>query len=325
MDKFTKKVLNTIDGYGMIKQNQRVIAAVSGGFDSLCMLYVLHKLQPLRKFDVCVAHVNHSFRKEADEDEKFVLETAKMLNIPAYSTKIDVMNFANSNKISFETAGRQIRYEYFGSLAKDRNSVIATAHNANDNAESFMMHLMRGSGLIGLTGIKPVMGSIIRPLIEMPRSEIEEYCRINKILPRHDITNDSDDYFRNDIRHNVMPPILERCSLNSISRTMNVLSADEEFLSKYTVSIMDKYIKKHGSFVSIDVCEFNKLHLALKRRLLRIALPVADKQNGLSHIDDVISIAQKNYGGKKSVLPGGIIAELQKGVLKITYEDGEVL
>ncbi|MEE1042522.1 MAG: tRNA lysidine(34) synthetase TilS [Clostridia bacterium] len=319
MNAFERHILETIDKYHMIDKGHTVVAAVSGGYDSLCMLYVLHNLRRLRGFEVCVAHVNHMLRDEADADEEFVINEAQKLGLDVYTKKFDVSKYAEENKISFETAGRILRYDFFNEISKKYDkTVIATAHNANDSAESMLMHLMRGSGLAGLVGIRPKNHNIIRPLIEADRKDIEAYCDENGIVPRHDYTNDSDDYHRNDVRHNILAPMLERCSLSSLCRTMDVLSAEEDFLENYTEEIILKYVKNTDGKKSISVRDFNKLPLGIKRRILKSVIN-DDPQNQLClvHIDDVIGMADKNYGGKQICLPGGIVVKLEKGEIII--------
>jgi tRNA(Ile)-lysidine synthase len=318
MNDFSKRVLKTIDKYNMIKEGCSVIAAVSGGFDSVCMFHVLHSLTRIRKFSLHVAHVNHSFRTDSDDDENYVIDLCKKLNVKAYIKKADVAGFAKKNKISFETAGREVRYSFFNELLQQiPGSVVATAHNANDNAESFIMHLLRGSGLSGLTGIKAVRGRIIRPLIEQTRERIEQYCKENNLSPRTDYTNFCDDYTRNDIRHNVMPPIAERGGVDAIVRTARLLSDDEEFLRDYTIQAGKKYITSENNKVIIDIKEFTTLPAAIKRRLIRLALENSQKEISLVHIDSIITAADKNYGGKRIVLPGEITATVSRGKLII--------
>lgn len=319
MNAFERHILETVDKYNMIESGQTVIAAVSGGYDSLCMLNVLCNLRRLRGFDVCVAHVNHMLRDEADSDEAFVRSDAERLGIEVYTKKVDVSAYAEKNKVSFETAGRILRYDFFDEVAKKyENTVIATAHNANDSAESMIMHLMRGSGLTGLLGIRPKNKNIIRPLIEADRTDIEKYCDEKGIVPRHDCTNDTDDYHRNDIRHNVMSPMLERCSLSSLCRTMDVLSAEDEFLEQYTKGILSKYVKNTDGSKRISVRDFNKLPLGIKRRLLKAVIDdTPENQLCLVHIDDIIGMAEKNYGGKQICLPGGTSVKMEKGEIVI--------
>lgn len=317
MDAFERHILETIDKYNMIQKGQTVIAAVSGGYDSLCMLNVLCNLRRLRGFEVCVAHLNHMLRDEADGDEEFVVKEAQRLGIKSYTKRIDVSKYAEENKISFETAGRVLRYGFFDEISKRYEStVVATAHNANDSAESMLMHLMRGSGLTGLVGIRPKNENIIRPLIEADRMDIEKYCDENGLVPRHDCTNDSDDYHRNDIRHNILAPMLERCSLASLCRTMNVLSKEEEFLENYTTQIVEKYVQFKDGINTVRVKDFNSLPYAIRRRVLkRIIDDSAENQLCLVHIDDIITMAEKNYGGKQICLPGKMTVRLEKGLL----------
>lgn len=319
MNAFERHILKTVDKYNMIKRGQTVIAAVSGGYDSLCMLNVLCNIKRLRGFEVCVAHLNHMLRAEADADEEFVEKEAQRLGVKAYTKKVNVSKYAEENKISFETAGRTLRYEFFEEISKNyEDTVIATAHNANDSAESMLMHLMRGSGLTGLVGIRPKTKNIIRPLIEADRIDIEKYCDENGLVPRHDCTNDSDDYHRNDIRHNILAPMLERCSLASLVRTMDVLSGEEEFLEQYTNEKISEYVVISSDEKRIRAKEFNSLSLAVRRRMLKNIIDDSrEKQLCTVHIDDIIAMAEKNYGGKQLCLPGGITVKLEKGFLII--------
>lgn len=320
MNIFEQHILETIDKYNMIKKGCTVVAAVSGGYDSMCMLNVLCSLKKIRGFDVCAAHINHMLRDEADRDEEFVISYANELGIDVYTKKLNVGEYAKINKISFETAGRLLRYEFFDEVAKKyADSVIATAHNANDSAESMLMHLMRGSGLTGLSGIRPVSGNIIRPLICANRVDIEKYCMENKIPHRHDITNDSDDYRRNDVRHNVLPPILERCSLSSLVRTADILAEDDEFLESCAFETANKLISVRSGEKHIDLKKFNALHRALRRRVVRIALENTDGKDQvcLVHIDEILKMAERTSGGKHTRLPGGRIVRVEKGELII--------
>jgi tRNA(Ile)-lysidine synthase len=303
----------------MLEHAETVIAAVSGGCDSLCMLYVLHELRAVRRFDLRAAHINHAFRAEADDDARFVAEVCKKLGVRSYTTKVDVARYAKQNGISFETAGREVRYAFFDELMADLpHSVTATAHNANDSAESFMMHLLRGSGLGGLTGISAVRGRIIRPLIERPREEIEAYRKARRLTPREDSTNAEDVYTRNDVRHHVMPPIAERGGIEAIARAARLLAEDEAFLRQYTARLAETYLSDGGGGeLTLNAAEFNALPTAVRRRLLRYALNGAEREIGAAHIESVLSLAQRNRGGKYLRLPGGVTVSLKSGKLII--------
>ena len=319
MDKLIIKILSVIDKYQLIEKNQTVLAAVSGGHDSLCMLYLLNEIRKIREFDLKVMHLNHSFREEADSDMEFVKSVSQKLGLEFFCEKVNVEQYAKQNGISFETAGRLVRYDFFDRVASQfLHSVIATAHNANDNIESFFMHLMRGSGLNGLSGISIKRDNIIRPLLFITREEIERYCNEKGIVPVLDITNDSDDYTRNDIRHNVIPAILNRRSIDSLTRTMDIINEENIFFEQYVKSIAKNCIIKYNDVAKIDIKQFNLLDKAVKRRILYEFLKDGPDV-GLIHIDSIIEIASKNRGGSVSELPGGKKIKLNKGMLEI-YE-----
>ena len=319
MDKLIIKVLSFIDKYQLIENKKTVLAAVSGGYDSLCMLYVLNEIKKIRGFDLKVMHLNHDFRKEADSDMEFVKSVSEKLGLEFFGEKVNVEQYAKKHGISFETAGRQVRYEFFDRVASQfPDSVIATAHNANDNIESFFMHLMRGSGLNGLCGISAKRDNVIRPLLFVTREEIESYSKENKIVPVIDITNESDDYTRNDIRHNVIPEVLKRCSIDSLVRTMDIINEENNFFEQYVKSIAKSCIIEYNEISKIDVKQFNVLDKAIKRRILYEFLKDCPDV-GLVHIDGIIEIADKNRGGSVSELPRGKKIKLNKGMLEI-YE-----
>ncbi len=151
-----EKVLNTIKKYNLIKANDKIVLGVSGGPDSLFMLNILNNLKEQLNFKIVVAHINHMIREEAKEEEKFVEEFCTKLGIQFYSKRIEVVKYANNNKIGTEEAGRKIRYEYFEEIANlTKSNKIAVAHNKNDKVETIIMHILRGSGITGLQGIQP--------------------------------------------------------------------------------------------------------------------------------------------------------------------------
>ncbi len=271
MQNLEEKVKNTIKKYNLIEEGDKLILAVSGGPDSMCMLNVLLNLikncqnapspmtiqrkncqnapSPMtikRKncqnapspTTIYVAHINHMLRDEADEDEQYVKEFCKKNQIEFYSKRIDVKKLANTNKIGLEEAGRKARYEFFDEiLLKTNSNKIAIAHNKNDKVETVLMNVLRGSGTQGLKGIEPKRKNIIRPLIECERSEIEAYCEENKLNPRIDKTNLEDIYSRNKIRNIVIPYIQKEFNPNiikTIDRLSNITSKEDEYIEKQT-------------------------------------------------------------------------------------------
>ena len=168
-------VLDTIKKYNLIKDNDKIVIGVSGGPDSMCLLNIMKNIKDKMNFKIYVVHINHMIRKEASDDEKYVQEYCKKNNIDFFVKHFDVTQYAKQNKIGTEEAGRNIRYKFFNEVLNNVGAnKIAIAHNANDNAETVLMNLMRGSGISGLKGIEPMRENIIRPLIECTREEIEE-------------------------------------------------------------------------------------------------------------------------------------------------------
>lgn len=213
----------------LVAPKQTVLLAVSGGIDSMTLLYVMNKLQRRWHLQLAVVHINHQLRgKESDGDEAFVRQTAELMAIPFYSTRIDVKTFAHEQKISKQLAARLLRYEAIEKIRQQIHAdAVATAHNANDNAETVLMNLYRGTGVHGLAGIpaKREEGKIIRPLLFAWRKDIETYTAANKVAFREDSSNASTTYQRNFFRHRIFPALKKRHpkifeSLLSVATTM---------------------------------------------------------------------------------------------------------
>ena len=305
------KVLETIKRYNLIEDGDRLVLGVSGGPDSIAMLNILNDIRNDKKlhieFDIIVAHVNHLIREEAKDDERFVKDFCKRINVPFYSKSIDVQKVANNNKIGTEEAGRNARYDFFDEvLAKTNSNKIAIAHNKNDKVETMIMNILRGSGTTGLRGIEPIKNNkYIRPLIECERSEIEEYCAQNNIEPRIDRTNFENIYTRNKIRNVVIPYIKNEFNPNII-KTMDRLSElvkeEDEYLentvkSKYKELILEEKEKEY----IMDLKEFNKLEKVIKSRLLLYTISrLLGTTKGIEkiHIEDIIKLCEKNIGDK---------------------------
>ncbi|PSL20797.1 tRNA lysidine(34) synthetase TilS [Dyadobacter jiangsuensis] len=201
-------------------EQQPTLLAVSGGVDSVVLAHLFHSLG----LTAGIAHCNFGLRgEESDGDEAFVRELSARYNFPFFVTKPDVKNFAKSTSISTQMAARELRYRWFEKVRQESGYIwIATAHHANDSLETLLLNVARGTGLAGLTGIAPVNGHLIRPLLLSSRAEISRYAAENGIQWREDRTNETDDYYRNKIRHHVIPVLAE---LNpSLESTFNVSS-----------------------------------------------------------------------------------------------------
>ena len=242
--KMKNKVLNTIKKYNLIQENDKIVIGVSGGPDSMCLLNILNGLKEKLNFEIVVAHINHMIRKEAEEETQYVKNFCDKLGIKCYIKRIDVIDKSNKEKIGTEEAGRKARYDFFEEVLNIVNAnKIATAHNENDNAETVLMNIFRGAGTSGLKGIEPIRDNkYIRPIIECERSEIEEYCRVNKLQPKIDKTNFENVYTRNKIRNVLIPEIKKEFNPNIIEslNKLSILSRQENnFIQEYAKNIME--------------------------------------------------------------------------------------
>ena len=304
-----QKVLDTIKKYNLIEEGDRVVIGVSGGPDSISLLDILNKFKQnkILNFEIIVAHINHQIREEANDDEEYVQDYCEKNKIKFYSKRIDVIKYANNNKIGLEEAGRNLRYEFFDEiLQKENANKIAIAHNKNDKAETIIMNVLRGSGISGLRGIEPIRDNkYIRPIIECERYEIEKYAQENNLNPRIDKTNYENDCTRNKIRNIVLPYIKKEFNSNiveTINRLSNIATETEEYIQKQAVEIFKELIiEENSKNIVLDLKKFNSKDKLIRKRILiyTISKVLGNSQNiEMVNIDDVIKMCDKNIGNK---------------------------
>lgn len=303
-----EKVLKTIKKYNLIEDGDKLVLGVSGGPDSLSMLTIINEIknQKLIKFDFVVAHINHKIRKEADEEEEFVKNTCEKYKIEFYSKKIDIIEFASENKIGTEEAGRKIRYEFFNEVLKTtKSNKIAVAHNKKDRAETMILNLLRGSGISGLKGIEPKKNNIIRPLIEIDRDEIEEYCDKNNLTPCIDKSNFENIYNRNKVRNIVIPYIEKEFNPNIVQtlvRLSDLATEEDEFINKITDKIYKKIVlEEKENEIILDLKLFNEEEILIRKKIVLLAISkVRGNIQGIEkiHIEDIIKLCKNNIGNK---------------------------
>ncbi|MDD4680395.1 MAG: tRNA lysidine(34) synthetase TilS [Clostridia bacterium] len=323
-----QKVLHTIQSYRMLSPGDKVVVGLSGGADSVALLHILKEIQegPL-DIRLFAAHVNHGIRGEAARnDADFTQTLCSGWGIPFYLEEADIPSLACSLQQSEEEAGRHFRYGFFHKvLEKTGADKIATAHHKNDQAETILHNLIRGTGMQGLTGIQAVNeGIIIRPLLELTKQEILEYLDIHHLPYQEDATNKDSTYTRNRIRNRLIP-VLEKDFnpdiVDSLVRMSRILREEEEFLTEYTRDLYRKYSKTLTNKLVFDLKPFLSCHTAIQKRLVRAALRDlrGDLDDvGSSHVEAVIKLAAGSRTGSQTVVPGSEKGD-QPVQVKVSY------
>lgn len=302
------KILKTIKEYNLIEPEDIVLVAVSGGPDSMCLLNSLYNLKDKLKIKkIAIAHVNHMLRSEAEEETQYVKRFAELKNIDFFVKYVDIKKISENNKIGEEEAGRKERYKFFEEISQKINAnKIAIAHNYNDNAETVLMHLMRGAGISGLSGIKPFREEkYIRPIIKCSREEIEQYCEEKGLNPKYDESNKNNLYTRNRIRNQLIPFIKEKFNPNiidTLNRVSSVVMEEENYIENVINNEYKNILKnRETNKIEIDVKKFNKLDKYIKSRMvLYIIKELFENTNGIEqiHIKDIIKLCENNIGNK---------------------------
>lgn len=325
-------VVKAIEKYNMLSFGDNVVVAVSGGPDSIALLHILNSLRDRYNLSLYGAHLNHMLRGgESDGDAAYVEDFCRKFEIPLTVRRVDIDRMSKEEGISHEEAGRKARYSLFEDVAISYDaSKIALAHNMNDQAETVLMRIMRGTGLEGLGGIKPVRDNrFIRPLLFTTRSDIENYCKIHSLNPRTDSTNLKPIYSRNKIRLELIPYIRENYCPGietALSSMAELLKDDNDYLEEHVSSIYkDSAVEKEG-FVLIDTKVINSLHVAVSRRLIRRGiLHVKGNLTGIEskHIELIFLISRNGTTGAAVELPGSIKVKISYGYLNIINSKGE--
>lgn len=328
-----ENVRGTIEKFNMIERGENIAVALSGGADSVSLLHILNELSGRMDFKLCAVHLNHQIRgKEADEDEAFVRNLCKNMGIRCITASADVPALARQRGESLEQAGREARYALFRRIMREgKADKVATAHNMNDRAETVLMRILRGSGLDGLAGIKPVReDGIIRPLLYMPRAEIEKYCFENGLEYRTDSTNSDNEYTRNKIRNELIP-ILERefnpSVIESLAGLAENVCGDAEFLEEYARRLYRamKNPLPSGKPICLHIESLKMVDASIARRLFAIAASEALERNPeleRTHYDALFALLEKNTGSRAD-LPNSLHATVNYGWLAFETEDAE--
>ncbi|GAB6179128.1 tRNA lysidine(34) synthetase TilS [Desulfotomaculum defluvii] len=323
-----ERVYTEITQNPMVIRGQRVIVGVSGGLDSVVLLHILNCLRKDLGIFLHVAHLNHMLRgEEAKEDALFVQALCQEWGIPCTAEERDVPAYAQTKKVSFEVAAREIRYQFFCKvLKKTAGDKIALAHHANDQAETVLMNLLRGSGLKGLSGITPIRDNLyIRPLLKISRYEIEQYCQQKGLSYRIDRSNLDTKYRRNKLRHQLIPLLEKEYApglVGNLSRMAEQIREEDQFLECLAREIYQKVLRgMDESVLILDRNELMKQPVVLLRRIIRIVYQQLNgTKQGLAfeHVDNLINHLIRGGPEKIIEMPAGIIVRLASDRLDVS-------
>ena len=312
---FVRQMHRFIVQHKMIKNGETVLVAVSGGADSLALLYGLHALRTQLNCKLHVVHLNHCLRPDADVDAEFVQQHAARLELPCTLQRVEVPRLAKQWKLSVETAGRKARYQFYESVCTEVSATkVALGHHQDDIAETVLMNLIRGSGATGLKGIPPVRDiKFIRPLAGSTRQNIETFLTSIDIVPRYDVTNADTNYLRNRIRGELIPQLVRDYNpkiKTGLSRTADVLGAESEYLDTAAREALETCrIQGPDKNVVLNRVKFRQYHIAVQRRILRQSVSemlgdVSDLY--FAHCEAMLNLVEGNAPNTVLALPNDL-------------------
>ena len=326
VDNIINIVRNNILDNNLFSKGERVVVAVSGGPDSMCLLDVLYRIKDEFKIELEVAHVNHGIRKESDDEKIYVENYCNLRNIPFHYLKVNIPTLAKEKKISEETCGREVRYGFFEKVRKETNSnCIAVAHNLNDNVETILLNEIRGCGLKGLTGMDFKFNYVIRPLLTIEKKDILVYNSELGLDPCIDKTNEEEIYLRNKIRLSLIPYLQELNPnfVTNISRMRLILKEENDFIVDYVDKIVDNCIlEENEEKIIFDYSKSMKEHDCIKKRVIRnIIEKKLSNLDGIEsiHVLDIIKMLNNNIKGKKYIIGNKFTIEILKKNIAVIY------
>jgi len=324
---FLEKVKATISKHSMLSSGETVLIGLSGGPDSVCLLTVLHKLKDEFRLKLHAVYVDHGLRPRETPDEiEFCRKLCEGLSVPFVVRSIDVKTYAKEQGMNKQEAARELRYKAFDEVfAEIRADRLALGHTADDQIETFFMRFFRGSGPRGLSGIPPVRARIIRPLIELYRSDIEKFLDEERTNYMIDSSNLKEDYLRNKLRLLVIPEIkkMNPGIVQTVSRTMDVLREEEKYFDLIvTMTLMKLISRKTDLRIELFLAPLEAMDKVILRRVLRRAVEETKGLRGVEfiHIEDIIGLIKKGRHGDRLYLPKGLRVIKTYSTLVITSE-----
>ena len=327
MSSFAKKVKSAI--IELIAPGDKVLVAVSGGADSLALLYLLEQFSKELGYDLFVAHLNHLARgKESDEDASFVEKEANKFSLPVFIDKIDVEK--SGLKSSFQESARILRYQFLEDvLMSIKGNKIALGHTADDRIETVLMNLLRGTGLRGLAGIPEARGHVIRPLLRCNRFELEQFLDERNLTYRTDSSNNETKYLRNKIRHEVIPYLrtFNRDISGNLLGLAEIARGEEQWMSEKTRELYAQLVTTRNGDLCFEGGEFEKQPVAMKRRLIRetfYRLSGSLREITALHVRQVLDLFAHAQVGRLLKLPGGVQVICDYGAVRFFVAEDSV-
>lgn len=328
MDAFLEQVKKTITKYQMLDQGDKVLVGVSGGPDSLALLHILKGLQRAYSLELFVVHLNHMFRgEEAAREAQYVATLAKEWNIPYQIFTEDVQAFATQEGLSAQDAGHKIRKRIFKKLKEEKGfTKLALGHHGDDRVETLLIHLLHGTGLEGLAAMPPKKGWLIRPLAEVGKQEIINYCQKNNLRFCVDPSNSKEIYLRNKVRLNLLPYLEKEFNPNIMQNLLkfkSIVEEDNEYITDQVKKILVRTLKSsHEGKIVVDLEILQREPLAIQRRIIReVYSLLRPESQGLAfnHVEQVLDLASFKRGSKKMDLPFNV--KVQKGYTTLEFID----
>jgi tRNA(Ile)-lysidine synthase len=334
------KIYSYVREQNLFYPGEKVVVAVSGGADSVCLLHILNNLKSRLDITLHVAHFNHGLRgRESDSDARFVARLVKKLGLPLSLGSDDVEGLRKFKKISLEEAARETRYEFFADVAaKENGECVAVAHTRDDNVETILMHILRGSGMSGLRGLLPASVlqfgqdklclNVVRPLLAITRDEVEAYCRFHKIKPRVDSSNKSITFTRNRIRLQLLP-VLRTYNPRvdeALIRLANIANEETSYLEEQAAQLWSEIAEEYGSAVSLDIKKIIHLPGIIQRQILLWAVKYlrgSTRDIEAFHVEDMIKFISKP-AGKTLCLPQGLRLNTVHNQLILSRDEVEI-
>ena len=314
MDPLVSKVKKTLIDHKMVERGDSVLVGVSGGPDSVALLYGLFELKHELSLDLAIAHLNHSARgKESDRDAEFVRGLGKTLQLKTLIEKLDVAAYQAKTKSSFQEAARNLRLEFFQTeMVQVGANKIALGHTSDDQAETVLINLLRGSGLKGVGGMSPVRYPYIRPLFHCSRPEVVGFLKNKGISYCHDSSNEKNDYLRNRIRLELIPFLQKEYNpqiIENLFEASQIFRADDDYLRTLEDIEFERIASISGDseVLSMNIEAFGELPLALKRRVARKGIHRMKgdlRKISFFHIQEILHLFEKAENGKRIDLPG---------------------